>query len=92
MMPAAGSAANRPWTPPGMKPPVVKLPPWNLNSKTMMARTGIATFHTVTALLTRANSRMARKLTAVKKAISAMVTQNPAPVTFPAFESYRLGQ
>ncbi len=66
-------------------PPAVKLPPWNLNSSTTMARIGIATFHHVTVLLTRANQRMLRKLTAVKIAISTMVSAKPAPVTFPVF-------
>ncbi len=71
MMPATGSAAVRPLIPPGKKPapPAVKLPGWNLNSSTMMVRTGIATFHQVTTMLTRLNIRMARKLTAVKTAI-----------------------
>ena len=83
MMPAAGSAPNRALIPPGMKPPpAVKLPPWNWNSSTMMARTGTATFHHVMTLLTRAKMRMARKLTATKTAISTMVSTKPAPVTF----------
>ena len=76
MMPASGSAAVRPLIPPGAKPspPAVKLPGWNLNSSTMMVRTGIATFHQVMVLLTRENMRMARKLTAVNTAISPTVT------------------
>ena len=83
MMPAAGSAPNRALIPPGMKPtPAVKLPGWNLNSSTMMARTGTATFHHVMTLLTRAKMRMARKLTATKTAISTMVSMKPVVVTF----------
>ena len=39
-----------------------------------MARTGIATFHQVIALLTRLNSRMARKLMPVKIAIRMIVS------------------
>ena len=66
-------------------PPAVKLPPWNLNSSTMMVRTGTATFHQVMTLLTRAKMRMARKLTATKTAISTIVSTKPTPVTFSSF-------
>jgi hypothetical protein len=55
----------------------------------MMARTGIATFHHVIVLLTRAKARMARKLTATKTAISTMVNMNPVPVTLCVFALYR---
>ena len=87
-MPAAGSAANRACAPPGMNPwpPAVKLPPWNLNSSTMMASTGTAIFHQVSALLTLEKIRMARKLTATKMAISTMVTTKPHPVTLLVLE------
>src|SRR5258708_32909040 len=85
MMPASGSAAKRPLIPPGMKPapPAVKLPPWNLNSSTMMASTGMATFHHVMTLLTLANRRMARKLTAVKAANREMGKEKTGPGTVP---------
>ena len=88
-MPAAGSAANRAWIPPGRKPwpPAVKLPLCQWVSSTMMVRTGIATFHHVMMLLTRAKMRMARKLTATKIAISTMVSTKPTPVTLPFLES-----
>ena len=87
MMPASGSAAVRPLIPPGAKPspPAVKLPGWNWNSSTMMVKTGTATFHQVMVLLTRANWRMARKLTAVNTAISPTVTDKPALVIFASF-------
>ncbi len=58
----------------------------------MMASTGIATFHQVTRLLTLVNTRIARKLTAVKSAISTMVTTNPVAVVTFLVGSYRLGQ
>ena len=85
MMPATGSAAVRPLIPPGAKPapPAVKLAGWNLNSSTMMATIGIATFHHVMVLFTLAKMRMARKLTAVKTAIRITVTTRPTPVIFP---------
>ena len=73
-------------------PPEVKLLGWNLNSSTMMVRTGIATFHHVMVLLTLEKMRMARKLTAVKTAISKTVTTRPTPVILPVFASKRLGQ
>ncbi len=94
MMPDSGSAAVRPLMPPGNRPipPAVKLPGVNLNSSTMMARTGTATFHHVMVLLTRANWRMARKLTAVNTAISTTVTNSPAPVILSVFASNRPGQ
>ena len=43
----------------------------------------MATFHQVIALFTRAKTRMARKLTAVKIAISTMVSAKPRPVMLP---------
>ena len=46
-----------------------------------MVRTGIATFHQVMPVLTLVNSRMARKLIAVKIAISTIVSTKPSPVT-----------
>ena len=84
-MPAPGIAAKMACqvTPLGMKPPpALKLPGWNLNSSTMMARIGIATFHQVMPALTRENIRMARKLIAVKMAIRMTVIAKPSPVTF----------
>jgi hypothetical protein len=60
-MPALGMALNTALMPYGMNPPLPsappgtpaeKLPPWNLNSKMMMVRIGMATFHHVMALLT----------------------------------------
>ncbi len=48
-----------------------------------MVRTGIATFHQVMVLLTRANSRTPRKLTAVKMAISTIVAMKPVVVMWP---------
>jgi hypothetical protein len=94
MMPDNGSAAVRPLIPPGKKPapPAVKLPGWNLNASTMMARTGTATFHHVITLLTRAKMRMARKLTATKTAIRMMVTTRPAPVILSVWVLKRPGQ
>ena len=68
-------------------PPAVKLPVCQWVSSTMMARTGIATFHHVMTLLTRAKMRMARKLTATKTAIRTMVSTKPTPVTFLVSES-----
>ena len=55
----------------------------------MMASTGIATFHQVMPELTLENWPMARKLIAVKMAISTIVIAKPSPVTFPVFGSYR---
>ena len=70
--------------PKGMKPPPApKLLGWNLNSSTMMVRTGIATFHHVMPALTLENRPMARKLIAVKDAISTIVITKPSPVTLP---------
>ncbi len=84
MMPADGIAANRLLMPYGMNPPCEpKLLPRNWVSSAMMAITGIATFHHVTALLTRANRRMARKLTTVKSAIRRMEIRMPYPVVTP---------
>ena len=68
-------------------PPALKLAGWNLNSSTMMVRTGIATFHQVMVLLTLAKMRMARKLTAVKIAIRMTVITRPSPVILPAVAS-----
>ena len=65
----------------------MKLPVCQWVSSTMMASTGIATFHHVMTLLTRAKMRMARKLTATKTAISTIVRMKPAPVTFFVVES-----
>ena len=48
-----------------------------------MVRTGIATFHQVMPALTLLNSRMARKLIAVKLAMSRMLSQVPRAVTLP---------
>ena len=61
-------AENTPFMPNGMNPPPpgLKLPAWKWKNRMMMVRTGMATFHHVMALLTRANSRTARKLIAVK--------------------------
>ncbi len=85
-MPAEGIAANRLLMPKGMNPPCEpKLLPWNLNSSTTMAKTGIATFHHVTALLTRENMRMARKFTIVNRAIRITVIKKPSPVVTPVF-------
>ena len=70
----------------------VKLPAWNLKKKMMMVRTGMATFHQVMALLTRANSRTARKLIAVKTAIRMTVQKKPQPVVTPVVGLYRPGQ
>ena len=89
-MPAPGMAAKMACqvTPLGMKPPpALKLPGWNLNASTMMARTGIATFHQVMPELTLENSRMARKLMPVNTAISTTVIAKPRPVTFFVVES-----
>ena len=85
-MPAAGIAVKMSFhvTPLGTKPPpALKLPGWNLNSSTMMARHGIATFHHVMPELTLENSPMARKLIAVKIAIRMIVNTKPVPVTLP---------
>ena len=49
----------------------------------MMVRTGIAIFHQVMPLLTLLNSRMPRKLIAVKLAMSRMLSQVPRAVTLP---------
>ena len=62
------------------------MPPWNLNSRMMIVTSGMAIFHQVMTLLTRANSRMARKFTATKTAIRTMVSTKPMPVTFPVSE------
>ncbi len=64
----------------GMKPPCApKLLAWNLKNSTMMAKTGIATFHHVMPALTLENSLMARKLIAVKIAIRMMVSDEAGP-------------
>ena len=70
-------------------PPAPRLLGWNLNSSTMMARTGTATFHHVMPALTLENRRMARKLIAVKIAISTIVITKPSPVTFCVLALYR---
>ena len=86
-MPALGIALNTALIPYGMNPPFawrgakLKLPPWNLNSRTMIASTGMATFHHVITLFTRANIRIAKKFTAVKAAMRTIVIANPRPVT-----------
>ena len=49
----------------------------------MMVRTGTTTFHHVMVLLTRANVRTARKLIAVKTAISTIVHRKPLVVDTP---------
>src|SRR5208282_2878816 len=51
-----------------------------------MVATGTATFHQVIALFTGENSRMARKLIAVKTAIRMIVRMKPVPVTLPDVE------
>ena len=67
-----------------MNPPGgLKLPEWNLKNRMMMVRTGIATFHQVMVLLTRANSRTPRKLIAVKMAIRTIVAMKPVVVMWP---------
>ena len=93
-MPAVGMAAKMAFQPNGLNPPPpgLKLPPWNLVNKMMMVRTGIATFHHVMTLLTWANSRTARKLIAVKVAISRIVHRKPLVVETPFSELYRPGQ
>ena len=48
-----------------------------------MVATGIATFHQVMPAFTFVNSRMARKLIAVKIAIRTIVNTKPVPVTLP---------
>ena len=56
-MPADGIAANRALQPVGHEAVAeLKLPPWNLNSSTMMVTTGMATFHQVMPALTLLNS------------------------------------
>ena len=93
-MPTAGMVPNIVLTLTGKKPPgpAVKLPGWNLKKKMMMVRIGMATFHQVMVLLTRANSRTARKLNAVNTAIRMTVQKKPQPVVTPVFPLYRLGQ
>ena len=82
-MPAPGIAPKTAFQPNGLKPPAaLKLADLNLKAKMMMATIGIATFHQVIALLTLLNSRMARKLMAVKMASRTMVIPKPRPVTF----------
>ena len=56
-MPAVGMAAKMDFQPNGLNPPPpgLKLLAWNLKNSRMMVRTGIATFHHVMVLLTRAN-------------------------------------
>ena len=61
----------------------VKLPPWNLNSSTMMVSTGMATFHQVMPALTLLKMRMARKFSAVKMIRRTTVIAKPSPVTLP---------
>ena len=62
-MPADGMAPNRALIPYGMKPPPApRLLAWNLNSSTMMVRTGMATFHQVMPALTFENSLMAEEV------------------------------
>ena len=87
-------AANTPFMPNGMNPPPpgLKLPAWKWKNRMMMVRTGMATFHHVMALLTRANSRTARKLIAVKMAIRMTVQKKPQPVVTRVVGLYRLGQ
>ena len=60
-MPADGIAPNRALIPYGMKPPPApRLWGLNLNSSTMMVRTGMATFHQVMPALTFENRLHAR--------------------------------
>jgi len=94
-MPAAGIAAKMSFqvTPVGLKPPpALKLLGWKWNSRTMMVRTGMATFHQVMPLLTCWNSRIARKLMAVKTAIRTIVKMKPVVVIFPVVVLKRLCQ
>ncbi len=87
-MPADGMAANSALAPNGMKPPPAsRLLALNLVNSTMMASTGIATFHHVMPELILLNSRIAKKLSAVKIAISTIVIPKPSPVTLPVVES-----
>src|ERR1700733_4325554 len=86
-MPADGMALKKALAPNGMKPPTLRL--FDLNSRMMMARTGMATFHHVMPELTLLNSLMARKLTAVNIAIRMMVIRKPRPVTFESVELNR---
>ncbi len=74
-------AAKTLCSPYGMKPPPApKLFSLTWVASTMMASTGMATFHTVMTLLTRLNRRMARKLMPVKMAIRMIVKTKPSPV------------
>ena len=57
-----------------------------------MARTGTATFHHVTTLLTLAKMRMARKLIAVKTAISRPSPPSRPSVILSVSAWKRLGQ
>ena len=83
-MPADGMRAEQRLDPEGHEAAArrPRLLPWNLNSSTMMARTGTATFHQVIPALTFENSFMPRKLIAVNSAISTTVIAKPSPVTF----------
>ena len=53
-----------------------------------MVSSGMATFHHVMVLLTRANSRTARKLIPVKMAIRRIVHRKPLVVETPFTGSY----
>ncbi len=73
--------------PVGMNPPDAedepKLPPWNLNSSTMIVSTGMAIFHHMIVLFVCASSRMPRKFSAVKMTIKMMHITKPVLVTLP---------
>ena len=60
-----------------------KLPPWNLNSSTMMVRTGIAIFHHMSPLLMFDSHLMPTKFSPVKRIIRTTQAMKPVVVTFP---------
>ena len=64
-------------------PPALKFDPWNLKPmNTMIVSTGIATFHHVSELFTRASQRTPTRLTIVNRNIRINATTIPTPVSF----------
>jgi len=83
MMPAEGDRAEQGLDPIRQESAVrAEVAARNWVNSTMIASTGMATFHQVIALLTRLNARIARKLITVKIAIRVIDIPKPSPVTF----------
>jgi hypothetical protein len=81
-MPPVAMALRMPWIPNGAKPPAaLKLEALKDRIiKAIMARKGMASFHTVIALLDLARLATPRMFMTVNRAISTTATTMPGPV------------